>query len=126
MRSILVDDCTVTVVGLPFLAEYVQQEFLCPGRVPKDRDDRWTYERLGGVLFLQPESRGTTVKYKVDFVVNPSVLPSCALPPPVVFLFSKLRDITEEREKQRYAGVPSFSEMLKERWALEKTEPSSN
>jgi hypothetical protein len=124
--AIVVDDCTVTVVGLPFLAEYVQQEFLCPAHDPDDPDDRWTYERLGGVLFLQPESVGTTIEYKVDFVVNPSVLPSCALPLPVVSLFSKLRDITEEREKQRYAGVPSFSVMLKKRWALQGTDSQSN
>jgi hypothetical protein len=124
--AIVADDCKVTVVGIPSLSEYVQQEFLQPAHDPEDPDDRWTYERLGGVLFLQPESTGTTVEYKVDFVVNPSVLPSCALPPPVVSLFSKLRDITEEREEQRYAGVPSFLEMLQKRLGLQGTPPSSN
>jgi len=123
---IVVDDCIVSVVGLPFLAGYVQQEFLCPARNPDDPDDHWTYERLGGVLFLQPESRGTTVEYKVDFVVNPNVLPPCALPLPVVSLFSKLRDITEEREKLRYACVPSFSEMLKKKWARHGTNSRSS
>jgi hypothetical protein len=110
--AIVVGDCKVPLVGIPFLAEYVQQEFLQPAHDLNDPDDCWTYERLGGVLFLQPESTGTTIEYKMDFVVNPSVLPSCALPPPVVSLFSKLRDITEEREEQRYAGVPSFLDML--------------
>lgn len=115
--AIVVDDCKVTVVGFPSLTEYVQHEFLCPAHDPADPDDRWTYERLGGVLFLQPESTGTTIEYKVEFVVNPNVLPFCALPPPVVSLFSKLRDITEEREEQRYAGVPSFLDMLKKKWS---------
>jgi hypothetical protein len=124
--AIVVGDCQVTLVGIPFLAEYVQQEFLQPAHDLNDPDDRWTYERLGGVLFLQPESTGTTIEYKMDFVVNPGVLPSCALPPPVVSLFSKLRDITKERERQRYAGVPSFSDMLQKRWALGKTPPSWN
>jgi hypothetical protein len=124
--AIVVDDCKVTVVGLPSFAEYVQQEFLCPAHDPYDPDDCWTYERLGGVLFLQPESTGTTVEYKVEFVVNPSVLPSCALPPTVVSLFSKLRDITEDREEQRYAGVPSFLDMLNKKWALQGTNSQSN
>jgi len=124
--AIVVDDCKVTVVGIPSLSEYVQREFLHPAHDPDDPDDRWTYERLGGVLFLQPESTGTTIEYKMDFVVNPSVLPSCALPPPVVSLFSKLRDITEEREEQRYAGVPSFLDMLKKKWSLQGTNSQSN
>lgn len=124
--AIVVDDCKVPVVGLPFLAEYVQQEFLCPAHDAGDPDDHWTYERLGGVLFLQPESTGTTIEYKVEFVVNPNVLPSCALPPSVASLFSKLRDITEEREEQRYAGVPSFLDMLKMNEALQGVNSQSN
>jgi len=96
--AIVVDDCKVTVVGIPSLSEYVQEEFLNPAHDPDDPDDRWTYERLGGVLFLELEPVGTSIIYKVDFVENPNVLPACVLPPAVVALFSKLRDETEERE----------------------------
>lgn len=63
--AIVVDDCKVTVVGFPSLSEYVTQEFLHPAHDLDDPDDRLTYERLGGVLFLQPESVGTAVEYKV-------------------------------------------------------------
>jgi hypothetical protein len=124
--AVVVGDCKVPVVGLPWLAEYVQHEFLRPAHDPDDPDDRWTYERLGGLLFLQPESTGTTVEYKVEFFVNPNVLPCCALSPPAVSLFSKLRDITEEREVQRYAGVPSFLDMLKKKWSQQGTNSQSN
>jgi hypothetical protein len=118
--AIVVDDCKVTVVGFPSLSEYVTQEFLHPAHDLDDPDDRLTYERLGGVLFLQPESVGTAIEYKVDFVENPGVLPTCALPPAVIGLLAHLRDETERREAARYAGVPSFLEMLKMSWPTEE------
>lgn len=123
--AIVVDDCKVTVVGFPSLSEYVTHEFLNPAHDPDDPDDRFTYERLGGVLFLQPESVGTGIEYKVDFVENPGVLPSCALPPAVTTLLTQLRDETDRREAARYAGVPSFLDILKRSWPTEETGGSS-
>jgi len=120
--AIVVDDCKVTVVGFPSLSEYVTDEFLYPAHDLDDPDDRLTYERLGGVLFLQPESVGTTIEYKVDFVENPGVLPACALPPAVTVLLTNLRDETDRREAARHAGVPSFLKMLKR--GRSKDEPS--
>jgi len=108
------------VVGFPSLSEYVTQEFLNPAHDLDDPEDRLTYERLGGVLFLQPESVGTAIKYKVDFVENPGVLPSCALPPAVTELLTKLRDETDRREAERYAGMPSFLDILKRSWPTEE------
>ena len=103
--AIVLDDCMVSPVGLPGLAEYVLQEFVRPGRDPDDPDDFFTYERLGGVLFLRPEAESSRmIDYGVDFVENPNVLPACALPPAVSTLFSQMRDASEEREDQKYVG----------------------
>jgi hypothetical protein len=119
--AVVVDDCVISAVGLPGLAEYVTQEFLHPNHDPSDPDDFYTYERLGAVLFLRPEAEGGgIIEYKVDFVENPFVLPKCALPPEVCALFTKLRDETEEREAARYAGVPSFRSIMEGRWAKEQ------
>ena len=106
--AVSVDDCYVSAVGFPGLFEYVTQEFIHPNRDPDDPEDIFTYERLGGVLFLRPEAEGTgCVDYKVDFVENPLALQKCALPREVCVLFSKLRDETGKREKQRYAASHS-------------------
>lgn len=115
--AVVVDDCVISAVGLPGLAEYVIREFLHPNRDPDDPKDVYTYERLGAVLFLRPESEGTgSIEYKVDFVENPFVLSECALPPKVSALFAKLGDETKEREAKRYAGVPSFMSIIDGRW----------
>ncbi len=111
--AIVVDDCVISAVGLPGLAEYVTGEFLHPNHDPDDPEDFYTYERLGAVLFLRPEAKGTGgVEYKVDFVKNPFVLPRCALPSNICALFSKLRDDTREREEQRYAASRSLVRSL--------------
>lgn len=115
---VVVDDCVISAVGFPGLAEYVTQEFLHPNHDPDDPDDIYTYERLGGVLFIRPESEGTSsVEYKVDFVENTFALPSCVLPFEVCALFSRLREETEEREAKRYDHVPSFLSIMEDRWA---------
>lgn len=103
--AVSVDDCVISAVGFPELAEYVTQEFLHPNQDPDNPEHFYTYERLGAVLFLRPEAKGAgSVEYKVDFVENPSVLPRCALPPNVCALFSKLRDETKQQEERRYAA----------------------
>jgi len=94
----------VSPVGLPGLVEYVLQEFAHPGHDPDDPDDFYTYERLGGVLFLRPEAEGRMIDYGVDFVENPNALPTCALPPSVSALFSRMRMDSERREEQRWFG----------------------
>jgi hypothetical protein len=105
---IVVDDCKVTPVGLPSLAHYIESEFLQPAHDPNDPEDRYTYERLGGVLFLNTVSFGVEVEYNVEFVANPYVLPACALPQEVVSLFGKLTADTDQREEARYANSNSF------------------
>ena len=54
--AVVVDDLNVTPVGLPGLPEFVAREFSRHDRDPDDPEDIYTYERLGGVLFLQPEA----------------------------------------------------------------------
>lgn len=95
-----VDDCNISAVGFPGLAEYVAQEFIYPNHDPDDPEDVFTYERLGGVLFLRPEAEGTgNVEYKVDFVENPLALPKCAIPREVSTLFqSYLRKLKRKKE----------------------------
>jgi hypothetical protein len=123
--AIVVDDCMVSPVGFPGLAEYVTEEFLHPWHDPLDSLDHYTYERLGGVLFLRAEAeRSREIEYKVDFVENPGALPNCALPLRVRALFSRLRDETEEREEERYAGVPRFLDLLRERWSADDRPPA--
>ena len=64
--------------------------------------NRYTYERLGGVLFLNTELNSDKVEYNVDFVENPNVVASCALPSEVLALFEALGADTELREAERY------------------------
>lgn len=106
--ALVLDDCQITPVGIPFLAEYVQEEFLHPAHDPLDPADKYNYERLGGVLFLNTVSFGGEVEYNVDFVENPNVLARCALPAEVVAVFERLRLETERREEIRYAGSNAF------------------
>jgi hypothetical protein len=116
--AIVSDNCIMTPVGLPGLAEVVTQEFLHPAHDPDDTDDTYTYERLGGVVFLCPElerSRAKMVIYNVDFVENPQALPACKLPSVVSDLFSTLRDDTARREKQKWAGTRTFLDMIQDR-----------
>ena len=85
------------------------QEFTHPSHDPDDANDSFTYERLGGVLFLRPEvGESWIVEYNVDFVENPIALPTCALPSAVSALFSSIRDETGKRESQRYADDAHF------------------
>jgi hypothetical protein len=90
---IVVDDLKVTPVGLPTLAWFVEQEFFNPDHDPDDPDDVFTYGRLGGLLFLQPEAdNGQRINYRADFVPNARAVPTCALPPPVSALLSQMRE----------------------------------
>jgi hypothetical protein len=115
---IVADECQVTPVGLPALEEYVQQEFLTPAHDPLDLDDRYTYERLGGVLFLNLVSFGTgVVEYNAEFVENPNVIQSCALPAEVISLLGRLTAETQRRDDQRYAGSSGIWEAIRNRAA---------
>jgi hypothetical protein len=111
---IVVDDLKVTPVGLPSLAAFVKREFSNPDHDPDDPKDTFTYERLGGLLFLQPEAEnGETIWYRVDFVLNSDSLPACALPSPVVALLSQMRDESQLRRRRQFAGRPSIVEILR-------------
>jgi len=114
---VVVDECRVTPVGLPSLAHYVQSEFLSPAHDPNDPNDRYTYERLGGVLFLNTVSFGGEVEYNVEFVANPNVIAPCALPEEVISVFETLTGDTEQREELRYANSNSFFRALMNRGA---------
>ncbi len=105
---IVVDECRVTPVGLPSLAHYVESEFLHPAHDPNDPDDRYGYERLGGVLFLNTVSFGVEVEYNVEFIANPNVIAACALPEEVISLFAALTADTDRREELRYPESNSF------------------
>jgi hypothetical protein len=111
---VVVDDLQVTTVGLPGLAEFVEREFSKPDRDPDDPNDVFTYDRLGGVLFLQPEPEDSKlIYYRVDFVPNPGALGRCALPPSVIAILSEMRDQSRLRTEQRYAGRPSIFDILR-------------
>jgi hypothetical protein len=100
--ALVVDNCLVTPVGLPSLGHFVREEFLHPAHDPLDPEDRYTYERLGGVLFLNTESYARVVEYNVDFVENPGVVASCALPSDVVDVFEAMTADTHRRDEERY------------------------
>ena len=110
---VVVDDLSVTPVGLPGLPLYVEREFAKPDHDPDDHDDVFTFERLGGVFFLQPEANNSQrIDYRADFVENPGALPSCALPPAVAAVLTRLREDSRLRVERRYAGRPSLFEIL--------------
>jgi hypothetical protein len=112
--AVVVDDLKVTPVGLPSLPEFVVREFSKPDHDPDDPDDVYTYERLGGILFLQPEANNDErIDYRADFVENPGVLPACSLPPSVSAVLSQLRHESRQRIERRYAGQPSLFDILK-------------
>ncbi len=110
---VVVDDLNVTPVGLPGLPQFVAHEFANPDHDPGDPDDVYTYDRLGGVFFLQPEGNNSkSIDYRADFVENPGVLPACALPPIVIAVLSQLRDDSRLLVERRYAGRSSLFEIL--------------
>lgn len=127
---VVVDDLRVSPVGLPSLSDYVQHEFVNPDHDPDDPDDRFTYERLGGVLFLYPEGNNDeAIDYRVDFVVNPAVLPSCALPASVIDVLSRMRKESRARRKKLYEGQRSLFEILgrdSQRTLPEETQASAS
>jgi hypothetical protein len=57
------------------------------------------YERLGGILFLNPDLRDTEVNYRIEFVENERALPLCRLPKEVATGFRM--SAIERRQKQR-------------------------
>jgi len=113
---IVIDDLRVTPVGLPSLARFVEREFSNPDHHPEDPNDVFTFERLGGVLFLQPEAEiGRMIYYRADFVQNAGALPACGLPPAVDSLLSQMRDESRLRRQQQFAGRPSIFDIIRSR-----------
>jgi len=110
---VVVDDLKVTPVGLPWLAEFVEREFANPDHDPDDPEDVFTYERLGGVLFLEPEPENSQmIYYRANFVQNPGALPGCALPPAVGALLSQMREESQLRREQQFAGRPPIFDTI--------------
>lgn len=113
---IVVDDLKTTPVGLPSLSTFVEREFSIPDHDPDDPDDVFTYERLGGLLFLQPEAEGDqSVEYRTDFVRNPNAIPMCALPPTASALLVQMREQSRRLHEQQFAGRPSLFDILRSR-----------
>ena len=103
---ISVDDLKMTPVGLPSLSTFVKGQFARPDRDSDDAEDKFTFERLGGVLFLQPEgNNGEAIDYRVDFLENPGVLPACALPAAVPQTLSAMRDGSRARRAKILARM---------------------
>ena len=111
---VVVDDLKVTPVGLPALAELVEREFANPDHDRNDPEDVFTYERLGGVLFLHPEPENSQmIYYRADFVQNPGALPACALLPAVGALLWQMREDSRLRREQQFAGRPSIFDTIR-------------
>jgi hypothetical protein len=102
--AVVAGDLRITPVGLPGLGRFVERELLVPDHDPDDPDDIHTYERLGGVLFVDQQIiLGEELRYQVDFAANPNVLRSCALPPAVIDLFSLKREESHQGRAQWFA-----------------------
>jgi len=113
---VVIDDLTVTPVGMPGLAQFVEREFLKPDHDPDDPDDVFSYERLGGLLFLNMELQvGDRVRCRTDFVQNRNALPPCDLPPSVASALSKMREESRKLREQQFAGRPTCFEMIRSR-----------
>ena len=83
---ISVDDLKMTPVGLLSLSTFVKGQFARPDRDPDDAEDKFTFERLGGVLFLQPEGNNDeAIDYRVDFLENPGGITCVRAPCPQPF-----------------------------------------
>jgi hypothetical protein len=113
---IVIDDLRVTPVGLPSLTTFVEREFTRPDHDPDDPEDVFTYERLGGLLFLQPEAdNDQSIKYRADFVQNVNAIPTCALPPTANSLFVQMREESRRNREEQFAGRPSVFDILRSR-----------
>jgi hypothetical protein len=113
---VIVDDLKVSPVGMPTLAYHVEREFANPGHDPDDPNDVFTYERLGGLLFLNVEvPLGQDVRYLTDFIPNRNAIPACSLPPSVTFELTRMKAATRKLVEQDYAGRSSLIEILRSR-----------
>jgi len=105
--AIVVDDCFITPVGHFSLVEDVQREFANPVRDPNDPEDKYDYNLLGGVLFLNlnfgPDRSGKGVDYNMNFVENQNALPTCSLPADVITLFLNLHEQSDKRTEQMWS-----------------------
>jgi len=102
--AIVVDNCFLTPVGHFSLHEDVHEEYMNPARDPNDPEDKYDYDLLGGVLFLNlnfgPNRSGSGVDYNMNFVENQNALPACSLPADVIKHFLELEKESEQRTSQ--------------------------
>jgi len=105
--AIVVDNCFLTPVGHFSLAEDVQREFTNPARDSNDPEDKYDYNLLGGVLFLNlnfgPDRSGKGVDYNMNFVENQNALPTCSLPADAIALFLNLHEQSDKRTEQMWS-----------------------
>jgi hypothetical protein len=104
--AIIVDNCWNTPVGHFSLHSDVQNEYMNPTRDPNDPEDKYDYNLLGGVLFLnlnfgQDRSR-KEVDYNMNFVENPNALPTCSIPAEAITLFRNLHEQSEKRTEKMW------------------------
>ena len=112
--AIVVDDLRMTPVGLPGLAQFVEREFANPDRDPDDPNDLYTYERLGGLLFIyQQADLGKAIWYRADFVENTGVTASCALPTSIVALLSRMREESRRKRELQFVGRSSIFDIIR-------------
>jgi hypothetical protein len=105
--AVVIDNCFITPVGNFSLVEDVQKEYMNPARDPNDPEDKYDYNLLGGVLFLNlnsgPDGSERGVDYNVSFAQNPNALPACSLPAEVIAHFLKLGEESEKRTSQMWS-----------------------
>ena len=76
-------------MGLPSLSTFVKGQFEARPR-PDDAEDKFTFERLDGALFLQPEGNNDeAIHYRVDFLENPGYYLRAPCPQPFSRLFQR-------------------------------------
>ncbi|MGA9885058.1 MAG: hypothetical protein WBQ34_15195 [Candidatus Acidiferrales bacterium] len=109
----IVDDLKVSPVEMPTLAYHVEREFANPDHDPDDPNDVFTYERLGGLLFLHVEvPLGQNVRYLTDFIPNRNAIPACSLPQSVTSELTQMKEATRALVEQDFAGLPTLMEIL--------------
>lgn len=113
--AVIADDFHYSPVGVPNLLQFVEHEFLHPAHDPENPEDRFTYERLGGVLFLDVRAMsGQPVDYLVKYVSNPGAIAACALPLGVSLEFDRLSGEAALRDKASWISS-GFLQHIRER-----------
>jgi hypothetical protein len=106
---VTVDDLYMSPVGNPFLQSRLKTAF---------ESDR-TFERLGGVFLLNPESHDDQVLYRCAFAQNCSCLPQCALPDDVAAVLQRAADDSTRTYDEIVRRSEAEVEALKARMSAE-------